>query len=444
MRRRHRRFVALLSAVALGATLAAPSAAVADDELASGLWWFERGKVQEAHEAGFDGTGVTVAVIDSQINPDVIGLRGADLQIRDNTYCHDAEGNPIPTVSTDYVAAEHGTSVVSMILGTGEAPAGGVPVEGAAPGATVLYSSAGVTDPATGEVSCVLENGKEYEDNDRGLAQEAMSRAISDAVDQGADVISISSGGYVFLVDAIAKAVAAGVPVVASLSNENGLGDQPAGLNGVIGVQAFGADGVILSNQGRPNVSDQVKTAGPGLGVLVQGTENSWDEQMLSSGTSYATSIVTGFLAVVKQKYPDATGNQLIQSLIHNTGTKGEHEPEWNNSTGYGAASLTGMLAVDPTKYPDVNPLFDPDDPIALPTAEDVAREAAALGADPTPEPTETTAAPDDAANGADALTPWVIGGGIVLLVLIAGGVVLAVVLTRSSKRRAETTRGES
>src|SRR5690349_15871614 len=142
MRRRHRRFVALLSAVALGATLAAPSAAVADDELASGLWWFERGKVQEAHEAGVDGAGVTVAVIDSQINPDVIGLRGADLQIRDDTYCHDAEGNPIPTVSTDYVAAEHGTSVVSMILGTGEAPAGGVPVEGVAPGATVLYSSA--------------------------------------------------------------------------------------------------------------------------------------------------------------------------------------------------------------------------------------------------------------------------------------------------------------
>lgn len=444
MRRRQRRVLALLSAMALGTMLAAPSSALAADDLASGLWWFERGKVQEAHDAGFDGSGVTVAVIDSQINPDVIGLRGADLQVREDTYCHDAAGEAIPAVSTDYVAAEHGTSVVSMILGSGEAPAGGQPIQGAAPGATVLYSVAGIADPAAGEVSCLLANGEEYEDNARGVAQEAMSLAISDAIDQGADVISISSGGYSFIVDAIAKAVAAGVPVVAALSNENGIGDQPAGLNGVIGVQAFGEDGVILSNQGRPNVSKQVETAGPGLGVLVQGTENSWDEQKLSGGTSYATSIVAGFLAVVKQKYPDATGNQLIQSLIHNTGTKGEHEPEWNDSTGYGAASLTGMLAVDPTTYPDVNPLFDPDDPIGLPTAEDVAREAAALGAGASPEPTETTAAPDAAPDASAAMMPWVIVGIVVLLLIIVGGIVLAVGLTRSSKRRAETTRGES
>ncbi|MDN3444192.1 S8 family serine peptidase [Microbacterium sp. APC 3901] len=440
MRSPHR-LVAVLGAIALGAAIAAPASAAAED-LASGLWWFDRGNVQEAHDSGFDGSGVTVAVIDSQINPDAIGLRGADLQVRENTYCHDPAGAPIPTASSDYVAAGHGTNVVSMILGTGEAPAGGVPIEGAAPGATVKYYSAGLEDPQTGEVSCALEDGEQTTTDYTGASAEAMSFAISDAIDDGADIISISSGGYASVLGGVSKAIAAGVPIIASLPNEGGVGDQPAGLNGVVGVQAFGSDGAIATfPSGDPNLSDDVGTAAPGIGVLLQGTEASWDEQRLARGTSYATPIVSGFLAVVKQKYPDATGNQLLQSLIHNSGTKGEHEPEWNNSTGYGAASLTGMLAVDPTKYPDENPFFDPDDPNAFPNADDVAKAAADLDVGSTPEPTETSAAPDEPGAASAGVMPWVIGGGVVLLV---GGIVLAVTLTRSSKRRTDHTGGQS
>lgn len=443
MRRPHRLF-AVLGAIALGATIAVPSSAAAED-LASGVWWFDRGNVQEAHDAGFDGSGVTVAVIDTQINPDVVGLRGADLQVPENTYCHDAAGAPIPAVSTDYVAAAHGTNVVSMILGTGEAPAGGVPIKGAAPGATVKYYSAGLEDQETGEVSCALENGEQSTTDDHGFAAEAMSLAISDAIDEGADIISISSTGYVFLLGATAKAVAAGVPIIAGLPNEGGVGGQPAGLNGVVGVQAFGSDGAIATwPSGEPNLSDDVGTAAPGIGILVQGTEASWDEQELVRGTSFATSIVSGFLAVVKQKYPEATGNQLLQTLIHNSGTKGEHEPEWNNSTGFGAASLTGMLAVDPTKYPDENPFFDADDPNAVPNADDVATFAADLEVDSSPEPTQTSAAPEQPSADGAGVTPWVIGGGVVLLILLAGGIVLAVALTRSSKRRTDHTGGQS
>ncbi|MFJ2543437.1 S8 family peptidase [Microbacterium sp. NPDC087589] len=443
MRRRHR-LVAVLSAIALGAAIAVPSSASADD-LASGLWWFDRGKVQEAHDSGFDGSGVTVAVIDSQINPGAIGLRGADLQVRENTYCHDPAGAPIPAASSDYVAAAHGTNVVSMILGTGEAPAGGVPIEGAAPGATVKYYSAGLEDPQTGEVSCALEDGEQTTTDYTGASAEAMSFAISDAIDEGADIISVSSEGYASILGGVAKAIAAGVPIIAALPNEGGVGGQPAGLNGVVGVQAFGSDGAIATfPSGDPNLSDDVGTAAPGIGVLVQGTETSWDEQRLVRGTSFATPIVSGFLAVVKQKYPDATGNQLLQSLIHNSGTKGEHEPEWNNSTGYGAASLTGMLAVDPTKYPDENPFFDADDPNAFPNADDVAKAEAEFGLGSAPEPTETTAASEQPPADGMSMMPWAIGGGVILLLVLAGGIVLAVALTRSSKRRTDHTGGQS
>ncbi|AVL96046.1 hypothetical protein C6C15_02375 [Microbacterium sp. str. 'China'] len=426
---------AVASIVALALLLPASAHAAT---LESGLWWFDRGKVQAAHDAGFDGTGVTVAVIDGQINPDIVGLRGADLEVKDS-YCRDAAGDPVPATSTDYVAASHGTHVVSMIAGTGDAPAGGVPVAGAAPGAKILYYPAivtdGVFDTAMGERSdeqCLLEDGSTVmADGTTG-----MSRAIEDAVEDGADIISISLGGT-DVTKALAKAEAAGVIVVAALPNDSRFAVQPAGGNGVVAVQSFGADGKIQSStpieggEPFPNQSDHVIVAAPGVGVLGQGSENSWDEQVLLTGTSYATPIAAGFLAVVKQKYPDATSGQLLQSLIRNTGTKGEHEPEWNDSVGYGAVSLTGMLAVDPTAYPDVNPIFDADDPDARPSAADVRAAASA-----TPAPTADSDEPGETSSTQDALVPLLIGGGILVAVLLVGGIILAVVLTRSSRRR--------
>jgi subtilisin family serine protease len=61
----------------------------------------------------------------------------------------------------------------------------------------------------------------------------------------------------------------------------------------------------------------------------------------IGDGTSYATPIIAGLLAMVKRKYPVATGNQLIQTLIRNTGT-GNHSParDAEGEVGYGLVSL--------------------------------------------------------------------------------------------------------
>ncbi|MEV7610640.1 S8 family serine peptidase [Microbacterium sp. NPDC089320] len=434
MRRRRRGAVAAVGALALAAAIAVPSSATAA-AASSGLWWFDRGKVQEAHDAGFDGSGITIAVIDSQINPDIIGLRGANVTVDDSSYCFDASGTAYPSVSAEYGESSHGTQVVSMIAGTGEAPAGGAPVEGVAPGAEVRFYSTGILDGVVGDdggdVECLQENGEELGDDGRF----ALDRAISDAAADGADIISISSGSSINMRQGLADAYAADAVVVAGMSNEDGISLWPAGLNGVVAVQAFGEDGKIQTGtNGKPNLADDVVVAAPGVGLLLQGTPDSWDAQQIGSGTSFSTPIVAGFLAMVKQKYPDATAGQLIQSLIHNTGTKGEHEPEWNNSTGYGAASLTGMLAVDPSKYPDVNPLFDTEDTYAQPSLSDVNAAKAALGGAQTASPTDEPGAeqPDQQAS---PMTPWIIGG-IILLVLVIGGIILAIVLTRSSRRQ--------
>ncbi|MFJ6533827.1 S8 family peptidase [Microbacterium sp. NPDC091662] len=437
MRRAHRGFAALAGVAGLAVAVMVPSAAVAGTA-ESGLWWFDRGNIQAAHDAGFDGSGVKVAVIDSQINPDVIGLRGADVKVREPSYCFDASGTPYPTVSTDYVAASHATNVVSMIVGTGEAPAGGAPVKGVAPGVELLfYNSGGVLDGVVDDegvdAECLQEDGtKLAEDGRFGL-----DHAISDAVADGADIISISSAGGTDVSKGVAEAYANDVVVVAGMANDDGIEVLPAALNGVVAVQAFGEDGKIQNGQyGKPNVSDYVVTAGPGISLLLQGTSDSWDAQELGSGTSFATPIVAGMLAVVKQKYPEATAGQLIQSLIHNTGTKGEHEPTWDDAAGYGAASLTGMLAVDPSKYPDVNPIFDADDPNASPSQRMVDEAKAALGeGDSTASPTTEPGAAEPP-TGASAMAPWLIGGGVVLVLLVIGGIILAIVLTRSSRRK--------
>ncbi|MFT4258277.1 S8 family peptidase [Microbacterium sp.] len=435
MRGTRRALVAVVGAAALvlGAVVA-PAAFAETAE--SGLWWYERGNIQAAHDAGFDGSGVTVAVIDSQINPDVIGLRGADIEIREPSYCIDDAGNPYPAVSTDFAAAGHGTQVVSMIVGTGEAPPGGAPIKGVAPGARVLYFNGSVIGPDGTE--CVQEGGDEL---DQKEGRFALDIAISDAVAAGADIISISWGGAADVSDGIAEAIASDVVVVAAMSNEDGISFWPAGMNGVVAVQAFGEDRKIqIGEYGTPNVSEDVEIAAPGLNVLVPGSADSWDAQSLNSGTSLATPIVAGMLAVVKQKYPDATGDQLIQSLIHNTGTKGEHEPEWNHSTGYGAASLTGMLAVDPTKYPDENPLFDSTDELEIPAQAEVDRAAERLfgsTAEPTTEPSASDpSVPASIGDVATAVMPWLIGGGVALVLLIAGAVII-VAVTRSSQRKA-------
>ena len=427
---------AALGAVVVGLVAAVPSAAVAGTA-ESGLWWFDRGNIQAAHDAGFDGSGVKVAVIDSQINSDVVGLRGADVTVREPSYCFDASGTPYPTVSTDYVAASHATNVVSMIVGTGEAPAGGAPVKGVAPGVELLFYNAGavldgVVDDEGVDEECLQEDGTRMGEDGRF----DLDRAISDAVADGADIISISNGSLTDVAKGVAEAYANDVVVVASMPNEDGIALWPAALNGVVAVQAFGEDGKIQNGvNGTPNVSDDVIIAAPGLDLLLQGTSDSWDAQELGSGTSFATPIVAGMLAVVKQKYPEATAGQLIQSLIHNTGTKGEHDPKWNSGTGYGAASLTGMLAVDPSKYPDVNPIFDADDPNASPSQLMVDEAKAALGeGDATASPTTEPGA-GEPPSGASAMAPWLIGGGVVLVLLVVGGIILAIVLARRSRR---------
>ena len=75
-----------------------------------------------------------------------------------------------------------------------------------------------------------------------------------------------------------------------------------------------------------------------------------------SSGTSYAAPVVTGVFALAKQRWPEATNNQLLQLLVK-TGLNPDHG--WNQYTGFGAIDPGAILNTDPSQFPDENPLIE-------------------------------------------------------------------------------------
>jgi subtilisin family serine protease len=421
-----RRWVARSTAVLAASSLVllGASAPVAAATAEDGLWYFDALHIQDAHDAGWTGKGVTIAVLDGQINPDAPVLAGADVQTQRLPVCvHGELVSPVASTTED---AEHGTGVVAMIVGNGTSGPGLIGTKGVAPDATVLYYQVSGCDRGGDDVYAV---------------------AIDGAVAGGADIISISLGFIVSdeFLDAVTRALHEGVIILLALSNQTPE-DRFASseeINGTVRMASVDRNGApdthgTLSNAELPNRNQNVSVAAPGIDVLTPVAATGWTQTGLASGTSFATPLVAGMLADLMQKYPSATSNQLLQSLIRNTGN-GDHDLVWTDTTGYGVASLTSMLRVDPSQYPDVNPLLLDD---GDPSPEEVAAGRYGLTT-PTPTPSTATTPPTPtptptAAAGppADGLSPWLIGGGIVWLLAMVALVILIVVLVRRRNQK--------
>ena len=422
------RIAVLVATVGVVVLTLGPSSTASADQTSDGLWYYTAFHVQAAHDAGFTGAGVTIAVIDDQLYPGLPEFVGADIVPQPALGCKDLQGNLIPTTSSDY-AAYHGTNVTALIVGSGMGYGGARGVQGVAPKAKVLFFSAGLgsADIKDHKTTCESFDGN------------PVAKGIVAAVTAGAQIISISQvgGDNPELAAAVTGALRQGVVIVAGLSNTlaGEYKQFPGQSNGVVGVQAIDSAGNIQTTDGTPNVNPSTEVAGPGVGILIQGGETSktWQSQSLADGTSLATPVVAGFLALVKQKYPKATGNQLIQTLIHNTGA-GNHKPslDASNKLGYGVVSVTSMLKVEPTTYPDVNPLVSTAAG-ASPTAQQIAGKPTA-----SPSPTVSTGAAGTGGSSAAPpswLLPVLVGGGIVLLLVILAIVLVIVFATRRARR---------
>ena len=352
-------------ALAAAVALAGAPGAVAVDEITTQDYVGPLGVDKEA-AAGYTGAGVNIAVIDGPADTTMPELAGADITV---------------TPMCDYTATpdsrSHATGMVSILAARGY---------GVARGARITNYVVPTSDD-TDKSSCT---GTSIDD------------AISAAVADGARVISISRGGGQLAErarEAVAGAVARGVVVVVGTGNDGAQdpADSLASVNGTVGVGASDSAGRIqsFSNYGR------------GLAVMAPGdriTAHDFATGQTADfyGTSYATPIVAGFVAVAMQRWPQATGNQIIQSLIA-TATTGP--------TGQPLISPHGLDTTDPAQYPDTNPLLDKF-PGTEPTAQTVADYADGLLAteslfanDPAytyrgTDPTTITAHPDRTALG--------------------------------------------
>jgi hypothetical protein len=416
-----------MAAAAAGLVLlvgaAAPAGAASDDE--SGLWWYTDAGVADAH-AEATGEGVRIALMDSPVNADAPALAGANIRAGGVTEC--LTGEPVPVLD-DGPGSQHGTDVATMLVGNGQPVNGNPGVTGVAPGAELLVYTA--LNSAEGVPTCVSD------------AEYTVS-LIRDAVEQGADIIVTSSGLAIADVTATAliQAINAGVIVTAAHDNYGYVmppGTEISTFNGLIGVEAYGPGG----SRDEPVVSPSVAIVAPGETVLTyrRGDAGAWDEPQLLAGTSFASPFTGGALALAMEKWPEATSNQILQSMIH-TASHANPDPVHTDEEGYGFIDVPRLLATDPTQFPDENPLIAAEgDP--TPAQFEAGVYSGEFGDYPIDPPIgdgpAAEADSDEGAGGGSEGEPFpmglvlgLLGGGVVLV----GVIVLVVVLAARRKPR--------
>ena len=331
--------VGVLAAVlGCAATLAGGPAALGAPTTITSQSYVKPVQLDRIKEAGWDGAGVTIAVIDGPPDLSVPELAGADVTVID-----ECTTKPTPD------AVAHGTSVLTILANKDW---------GWAPKAKFLFYVAFVEFP-------------DGDWNQIGSGCDSYDRQMEQAMNEGADIITMSFATPWAAPPTwpLARAIAKGVPVVFAAGNEGAqLTDpnsalthvsSPAWGNGVVAVGADNLDGTraSFSSWGRG-----LTIMAPGVDVKVRKPDASGKLTRIVAtyGTSLSTPMVAGALALAKQKWPDANGNQLVSSLID---TAVRDWDGWNPGMGYGNFNPWKLLNNDPSKYSTENPLMDKEEP---------------------------------------------------------------------------------
>lgn len=286
----------------------------------------------EATWATADGTGVTVAVLDTGVDsthPDLAGRLAASSR----HFLHDGSNNAI-TGAGAVDGHGHGTHVSGIIAataGNGEGVAGG------APGATIL------------PVKVLADSGSGWFSD--------VAAGIVWATDNGADVINMSLGaasaiGDSVLHNAIEYAYTNGVVLLAAAGNDgctvgvNGCTTVwPAAEAHVLAIGSVGGYG-SAAQQIDPTVCSDFTTqasyvdlGAPGYSIAsTYPLAKMPSGYAILSGTSMATPYAAAAAALVIDDEPTATPAAVAAAL---TGTADEHGPA-------GADTCTGAGVIDP------------------------------------------------------------------------------------------------
>ena len=344
-----------------------------------GYWYLEDFGIYEAHDAGITGEGVKIADVDTMINLNLPWMSDVDIVLRDQAITKFY--GDVPPESDDFMMAFHSTDMVGLLQGNGEGAYSGKAQVGIVPGATI-YHYAAVTS-----------------EDDEVTGGDIYDEAVRLALEDDVDIILIPAGGksdyekqYPYILEAIKR----GIPVLVAHANNRVRLDQDTRPEmytdaqggdlyfeelltadwadeicywpGIVTVQA-------LDETYRLQVLSRIEDSGtdiaaPGEGIWMQ--QDDWGIfEPIGGNCSAATTAAVGYLALAMQKWPEATGNQILQLMARTTGPQSEAAFETNDMDiteltidpfyGWGALDVMTMLNTDPTGFPDVNPVLYKD-----------------------------------------------------------------------------------
>ena len=407
--------VAAASAAVLAAALAigAPGTAHADD-IRDNQWYLNTLDIDKVHELS-QGAGVTIGVIDGGIDAEQqdltdnikAGAEFADGKIADGDGLEPGDG--------------HGTAVAATIAGPGHGDNGTDGIIGLAPKATII--SVDISDDDTTSVAT----------------------AITWLVDNGADIINVSSGGGAPANgrEALQNATDNGVAVVGSAGNLETNTPWGSYENPVTGWPARGQNAIPVSGTTQDNkfwensttledaaLSPQLGLSAPAVDIPVALPDNEYDTV---NGTSFSAPIVAGTLALIKSAYPDLDYYQWTDRLLDTVDDKGDNG--YDDKYGWGIVNPYKALTEETVfEGTDGDQVSSPDDRLPL---DQQGKDTGDGGGDAAPGDDATTGDDSAAALDPNAGVPtWAIIAAAALVLVIAAGALILTIRSRNKQPR--------
>ena len=287
---------------------------------------FSQNDAYLSQSACMNGSGIRVGIIDTGIDyfhPDLGGCRGPNCRVKG--------GWNVFTLNDNFMDDQgHGTHVAGIVAGRGVA-ANGVPINGIAPNAD-LYGIK-VLDHTGGGTFESVAQGIEWsvdpnQDGDLSDHLDVINLSIGGPVGNPEDIMSI----------AVDEAVEAGVVAVVAAGNAgsgkftiNSPGTSRRAITvGAMNQQSqlawFSSKGPAVWRDGDRNLMTAMKpeVVAPGVSICAARASQAWSgfssycedqKHVRLSGTSMATPMVTGAVALMLQRNPSLTPQQIKNKL---------------------------------------------------------------------------------------------------------------------------------